>query len=99
MRITMIGLAFAIALLAVMAFVFAGSSGTAEASIDPIAESECAAQDSSSDNSGSTGPDGKTAGNGQHPPGQNPGPDGPGAHVQALSNLMDREGRTFIGSV
>ena len=88
MRIMMIGLAFAIALLAVMAFVFAGSSGTAEASIDPIVESECAAQDSSSDNSGSTGPDGKTAGNGQHPPGQNPGGPGEG-DLQGVRNAND----------
>lgn len=38
-------------------------------SIDPIVDSECAAKDSQSQNSGS----GQTAGDNQHPPGQTPG--------------------------
>ena len=73
MRIKIVGVAFAIALLAMIGFAYFGTSGTAEAAIDPIVQSECAAQDSQSDNSGTVGGKGQTAGNGQHPPGQIPG--------------------------
>ena len=73
MRIKIIGLAFAIAVLSMIGFAYFGTSGTAEAAIDPIVQSQCAAQDSQSDNSGATGRDGQTAGNEQHPPGQIPG--------------------------
>ena len=46
------------------------------AAIDPIVQSQCAARDSNSGSSGSTGVGGETAGNGQHPPGQIPGHSG-----------------------
>ena len=59
MRIKIIGMAFAIALLAMIGFAYYGTSDTAEAAIHPIVQSECAAQDS-----------GTGAGNKQNPPGQ-----------------------------
>lgn len=43
MRIKIIGLAFAIALLSVIGFAYFGTSGTAEATAHPIVTSECAA--------------------------------------------------------
>ena len=71
MRIKIVGLAFAIAVLAMIGFAYFGTSDTAEAAIHPIVQSECAAQDSA------TG-----AGNKQDPPGQVPG-----HSASAASNL------------
>ena len=45
MRIKIIGLAFAIALLAMIGFAYYGTSNTAEAAIHPIVQSACAAED------------------------------------------------------
>ena len=59
--------------IALAALLLAMTVVPAFAAIDPIVQSQCAAQDSNSDNSGSTGGTGQTAGNGQHPPGQIPG--------------------------
>ena len=73
MRIKIIGMAFAIALLAMIGLAYYGTSDTAEAAIHDIVQSQCAAQDSQSDNSGTVGRFGGTAGNGQDPPGQIPG--------------------------
>lgn len=74
MSLKVVAFAFAVALLMFMGFALSDGGENAEASIDPIVESECAKQDSQSGNSG-TGS--RTAGNDQHPPGQTPG-DGPG---------------------
>lgn len=58
-------------------------------SIDPIVQSECAAQDSHSDNSGSD----PTAGNGQHPPGQTPGDGiGDGGDLKGISKSTGNSG-------
>ena len=76
MRLKAVAFAFAVALLMFMGFALSDSGEKAEASIDPIVESECAKSDSQSGNSGN-GTRTDTAGNDQHPPGQTPG-DGPG---------------------
>ena len=58
-------------------------------SIDPIVESECAAQDSQSDNSGSS----KTAGDNQHPPGQTPGDGiGDGGNLKGVQKSIGNSG-------
>ena len=71
MCIKIVGIAFAITLIAMIGFAGFGTSGTAEASIHNIVESQCAAQDSQSGNSGA--PEGRTAGQNRHPPGSLPG--------------------------
>ena len=98
MRIKIIGLAFAIALLAMIGFAYFGTSGTAEAAIDPIVQSQCAAQDSQSDNSGTEGMRGQTAGNGQHPPGQIPGHSGSDESNLAGINNSDDNADSGKGS-
>jgi len=80
-----IGLAPIWVALALAALLLAITVVPAFASIDPIVESECAAQDSQSDNSGS--PSFLTAGDNQHPPGQTPKDGiGDGGDVKGVSN-------------
>lgn len=59
------------------------------ASIDPIVQSECAAQDSRSNNSGSP----PTAGDNQHPPGQTPGDGiGDGGDLKGVQKSIGNSG-------
>ena len=84
--------------LALAALLLAITVVPAFAAIDPIVQSQCAAQDSNSDNSGSTGPTGQTAGNGQHPPGQIPGHSGSDESNLAGINNSDDNADSGEGS-
>ena len=93
MHLKIVAFAFAVALLMFMGFALSDSGEKAEASIDPIVESECAKKDSQSGNSG-TGS--RTAGNDQHPPGQTPG-DGPGDGKGDLKGVSNSDSNATKG--
>ena len=93
MRKKILAIVFAAALLVALALPVFGGVGTTEAAIDPIVQSQCAAKDSQSGNSGVGS---RTAGNDQHPPGQTPG-DGPGDSHGNFKGVSNSNGNATSG--